>query len=1408
MAAPNCQFIFAFIFMTISMVSCENVVGEASTEQEFCPFFNNRAPKPQPHLKNCTWYKENSCCLQREISATFGKVKPLQGASEECQRYVNYVMCYMCSPNQYLFYSKERLTVCEEFCDKWYEACKTAILKGSRFEELYQNGREFCEKRRFIIDAEENGRCFTFSDTLARSSGKKISPNPLLFVASFLLLHMCYGVSKTRGNTPVSQTKNKSIKDKTRQSKSSQTIIIFPKRNTLHNRIQFSASKPWTEAVLFSILFALLYFPNGSLAFSEKNIKVLAKFLSDELLMLEKDGLRGNAIQELYDKATYSSETLNAKNKVTEVKEKLGKYFTMKKQLLMQLAGNVTRLHDEWYTEEINNSRRPAHLSQLAGDVFIDADSEDIEDHLHYDSDFQLKILLNQSVVKIADSEGRGLSDVVDTVSWTAGLDRHFKDARAIDKDIRWQYFGSNTGIHRVFPGHEWSRNFIGFHDDYDPRTRPWYLAATSGPKDIVLILDASSSMAQSNAFNRMKSVALKLISTFTRSDSVNVIVSRSPHWDATGRYFDHRTEVLSCVKDRLVPASTKQRRAWRQSIENLQVRGGSDHTEAFETAFSMLHHPSKTGCQSIVVFITDGSHQDPQQRCSSGAYRYDSDGNREWEPGSYCQYDYNQLLLNVDNMQEQLIQKARIFTFHTATDTDEVYDDVQFSNSAGFPGLLACYSNGIMATITNEENPYKQLFKYFTYLATSSARQEVVWTAPYIDAGGLGLMLSATVSVYSNITGRHLGVVGLDSTLANIETMLLNEVWGSVYSFMINQDNQAIVHPLIKSSAELLDDPVFVDISKLETLEGEPNGFTEVLSEMKHGRSGDIRIHENARRAVSIHNALVWRDLEYSRYVFAPIPDSEYSVAFSIGPWDEDFTHVDDPILRSNKSYLHQLLSLGTNHQNESEWLQELHQELSPITDHPQYKGMTISKAHSTVQLSARNFCDPKSYLELHVPDLLQTQHHLASVGYDEYVLCSNGLYRSTLRADVKITSFIEELWRERPLNLQDQIAWSYIGTRGGVMRIYPGMEFQQDYDATRRPWYNRALANRGLLVMSSVYRDAPSSSNVGLGKVVTMSKAIHQVKSNIGYHCKRIKKGQGCDCTSNEECHSGFCDKLKCAHDVIEAVAAIDLRYEDFQSLTYKILDPVIPGHSCNTTYECNGGYNCQTRCYIIDDVGDLVLDPEFEKLPEEAVLEYEHLSLAKTHGTIFSQLIKRGVYMRKSTLDYQAACTISSEETPVKPIHNQATRGPIPPFKNKYACTKEIIHYTINKTVLDMNQGLIGGLLDDDPCARGSYFFAQIDGSNVYLLVLKDYYKLPALVNLNCLISNRVHAPGAFKLTEDVCDEHSTYSNMTASSTCPKLKTINVECGYVSGANSKIQAAFLVLILTVLLSKHLCQ
>jgi hypothetical protein len=176
-----------------SMLFYSTVLPDSNKPLNYCSFFNNRAPSPQVNLKNCTWYKENSCCLQSEIESTFSKVKPLIGSSELCQQYLNKLMCYICAPNQYKFYGKERLTVCVQFCDQMYDACSHAILKGYRINEIYSNGSEFCQSRRYNVHFHSQENCFYYiadhkSYLLSSRSGFISNKFLIIFLFHFLLI--------------------------------------------------------------------------------------------------------------------------------------------------------------------------------------------------------------------------------------------------------------------------------------------------------------------------------------------------------------------------------------------------------------------------------------------------------------------------------------------------------------------------------------------------------------------------------------------------------------------------------------------------------------------------------------------------------------------------------------------------------------------------------------------------------------------------------------------------------------------------------------------------------------------------------------------------------------------------------------------------------------------------------------------------------------------------------------------------------------------------------------------------------------------------------------------------------------------------------------------------------------------
>ena len=179
----NVTWITAFI-LNVLIVMCE---CERNNTRQFCSFFNNRKPSPEPSLLNCTWFKENSCCKQEEIDAIFGTVKPLPGSSRQCQRYTNFLMCYVCAPYQNIFYTHENLTVCEEFCNAWYRACESAIMKGSKIGYLFTSGKDFCLSRSFLTDTLINKKCFIVDYNLDLNTGYLHATSNLTYISTILV---------------------------------------------------------------------------------------------------------------------------------------------------------------------------------------------------------------------------------------------------------------------------------------------------------------------------------------------------------------------------------------------------------------------------------------------------------------------------------------------------------------------------------------------------------------------------------------------------------------------------------------------------------------------------------------------------------------------------------------------------------------------------------------------------------------------------------------------------------------------------------------------------------------------------------------------------------------------------------------------------------------------------------------------------------------------------------------------------------------------------------------------------------------------------------------------------------------------------------------------------------------------
>ncbi|XP_026096145.1 riboflavin-binding protein-like [Carassius auratus] len=129
-------------------------------------------PSPEPHLQQCSLYRENSCCSEKDVQDLSGVddshwdkcgvLSPL------CESFLKRIVCfYRCSPDAARWphphhdSSLKAVPLCHSFCRDWYEACKTDMTcardwttdpRGQNcsggcvsYLQMYQHGRDLCE---------------------------------------------------------------------------------------------------------------------------------------------------------------------------------------------------------------------------------------------------------------------------------------------------------------------------------------------------------------------------------------------------------------------------------------------------------------------------------------------------------------------------------------------------------------------------------------------------------------------------------------------------------------------------------------------------------------------------------------------------------------------------------------------------------------------------------------------------------------------------------------------------------------------------------------------------------------------------------------------------------------------------------------------------------------------------------------------------------------------------------------------------------------------------------------------------------------------------------------------------------------------------------------------------------------
>lgn len=338
---------------------------------------------------------------------------------------------------------------------------------------------------------------------------------------------------------------------------------------------------------------------------------------------------------------------------------------------------------------------------------------------------------------------------VIETICFTRTLDDWLVNKRAQDQGF-WaalnveppsMFFGSHTGAFRIFPARQ--SDSCG---DYDPRVRPWFVAASSGPKNVVLVLDTSGSMANDDRITSMKKAAQQIVSTLTVSDRVAIV--------------PFQLEARLIADNGYMFTATKENKELLLSyIDQLSAGGPTNFQDAFETAFDVLDRTSTqerlNDCNSAILFLTDGEMTHPENVTEAMVRDY-----------------VNQ---RIEAAHAKTGKPVFLFTYSVAFEDEE---DVH-----AFPKELACSTmNGVWGKIDDADEIFDSLTGYqrLFSLGLGDSRNEgfTAWIEPYIfETGGVvGSTVSAPVYDRTKDPPLFLGVAAVDLRLSAVEAVLGNE--------------------------------------------------------------------------------------------------------------------------------------------------------------------------------------------------------------------------------------------------------------------------------------------------------------------------------------------------------------------------------------------------------------------------------------------------------------------------------------------------------------------------------------------------------------------------------------------------------------------------------------------------------
>uniref|UniRef100_A0A672N4Y0 Voltage-dependent calcium channel subunit alpha-2/delta-2-like n=1 Tax=Sinocyclocheilus grahami TaxID=75366 RepID=A0A672N4Y0_SINGR len=530
------------------------------------------------------------------------------------------------------------------------------------------------------------------------------------------------------------------------------------------------------------------------------------------------------------------------------------------KQLVEKVSGDIAKLLNRkrkaLEVSSANNRSLPAGSRAIdnRGVKLLSPDDVDVENLLGNpnslslefvdDPNFKNKVNYSYTAVQIPTDIYKGSPTILNELNWTQSLERVFIENSREDPSLRWQVFGSSTGVTRYYPATKWrAPNKI---DLYDVRRR-------KTPFSLTLILSGSVSGL---TLKLMKTSVFEMLDTLSDDDYVNV-----------ARFNEKAYAVVPCFTT-LVQANIKNKKIFKEAVMNMQAKGTTDYKTGFQFAFDQLLNTSapRANCNKMIMMFTDGGEDRAQD--------------------IFEKYNWPN-------------KTVRVFTFSVGQHNYDV-TPLQWIACANKGYYFEIPSIGAIRINTQE---YLDVLGRPMVLAGERAKQ-VQWTNVYQDALGLGLVITGTMPVFNLTTDGDsknqliLGVMGVDIALNEIKELTPRYKVSEINHFLchFSFDHQSFICISVHSLEPMIinfREPVTLDFLDAELPD---RNKEEIRRQMIDGKAGQRRI-KTLVKSVDEH----YIDEVQRTYIWSPVEGTDYSLGLVLPSYSENHikANLSDQILQ-----------------------------------------------------------------------------------------------------------------------------------------------------------------------------------------------------------------------------------------------------------------------------------------------------------------------------------------------------------------------------------------------------------------------------------------------------------------------------------------------------------------------------